>query len=363
MALPGATKQSIVTFSNLAIFGFVVAGTFCNWNQDALDTFVRLKLPQIWPCLLVYPTFLVLMPMLSTKARKEKPIEHASAPTISQAWHMAVVTATIDYVIVGSLLLGLDYICRLENGNICPFSAAGSFLFAAAIMPIKDEVQCRFLWRDFISPHKLNSWPYTFKISLEQTFTACFAFLGLLALNLSGLVSFENAADTVVLFSIYRDVGISLLVTDFVMQHAHVWMHEKAYVVHKMHHQGNRDLVSFHASIIDLFDLCLETGSGFFTVFLTKTVLGIDPRVHYLTHCTMFLLGFQHHSGNPYAPYFFFPPLDYLVRAPLCHNLHHAIKNRFHFFVPYAHLLSSQTRRRDIILYNKRMKTKFPACV
>ena len=230
-------------------------------------------------------------------------------------------------------------------------------------MPLKDEIQCRVLWRKFISPYKLNSWPYSWKASMDQVSSSVlFAFLSLLSLCFGGRINYEVLTAKVVIRA-WLEARATLAITDLMMHFVHRWMHEQAYFLHKKHHSGKADLMSSLSTSFDLFDLLAEFGAGLPVLLLSKKLLGLDPTIHLLSHHLILLFGFQHHSGNPYAVYLFNPVLDYLARSTLCHNLHHAIQNDYHLFVPYSHFFSPESRHNDIDKYNKHMKTVFPPTV
>ena len=90
MALSTQSKSLIVTFSNTVILALCVAGIAKNWSQSALELFLNSKLPQVWPFILVYPAFLVIMPLLPRPQKVE--IKTAAAPSTTQARFMAVAT-------------------------------------------------------------------------------------------------------------------------------------------------------------------------------------------------------------------------------------------------------------------------------
>jgi len=306
---------------------------------------------------LLYPAFLLIMPLLP---RPEKvAVRTAAAPSLAQARFMAIATVLMDYVTMGGLILFWDRVCRLDDGSLCPFTAVVSMAASLAVVPIKDEVQCRLLWRKFVSPHKLNSWPYTWKSSLAQLPTVSFLFLSFLSICLDGRVSFE-ALTTKVVIQGWLESRACLAIADFIMHFAHRWMHEKAYFLHKKHHEGKTDLTSFNSTSFDLLDLILEFGAALPIYLTCKDFLGLDPRIHFLAHSFGLATGIQHHSANPYAVYLFNPLLDYLSRPTLTHNLHHAIQNDYHLFVPWSHFVSPESRHNDIEKYNKQMKTHFP---
>lgn len=364
MALSAQAKESILGASNCAILALCAAGVFQHWSQDKFNVFLGTKLGKILPLILVYPAFLAAMPLLPRPKAAQVPAT-ASAPTIAQAKAMFFFTSLMDYLVVVFLFFVWDSACRLEDGSLCPFAASGTLFLGAATMSVKDEIQCRFLWRKYISPCKLISWPYTWSFSLEQVCVAApFAFMNLLALSLAGWVSFESfLLQPQVLLRVWAETRATLAATDLIMHFVHRWMHEKAYFLHKRHHRSKADAVSFLSPSFDLMDLVLEFGAGIPLLLMIKATLGLDPRMHLLTHNMLLLVGFQHHSGNPYAVYLFNPLLDYLARSALCHNLHHAIQKDHLLFVPYSHFFSSDTRQKDIAVYNKCMKTNFPTSI
>ena len=351
--------QAIVTSSNLVILALCVAGVAKDWSQSAFQLFLNSKLPQLWPFLFVYPAFLLVMPLLPRP--RKMATKPAAAPSTVQARLMAVATALIDYATVGGLLVFLDIVCRLEDGGLCPFTAACTFLGGGAVMIVKDEIQCRFLWRKFISPYKLNSWPYSWRSSLDQLcIPSAFGFFSVLIVCLSGQVSFDTVSLPRVWIQIWLEGIAASAIIDFILHFAHRWMHERAYFLHKKHHCGRANVVAYHNASIDLIDMVLEFGAGIPLLGLFKTWLGLDYRVHFLTYVFKLFMGFQLHSGNPFAGFFFNPILDYLARSTLCHNLHHAIQKDYNMFVPYSHFGSTKKRHKDIHKYNEVMKTNFP---
>ena len=363
------SKQFIVTSSNLAILALCVAGVAHNWSKKAFQLFLTTKLKKVWPCLLLTePALLLMVPLLpkpscvtSTKA------EGAAKPSLGEAKFMALATSLIDYLVVGGLLLFWDSVCRLDDGSLCPFTAAGTLLVSGAAMIVKDEIQCRFLWRKFISPYKVNSWPYSWERSFDILSTSSpFVFLSGLGLFLSGLVSFESIKNPKVLLQVLLEsMAVADGITDMFMVVGHKWLHEKMYFMHKKHHkESTRCLMASGTSTFDLLDMVIEFGGGVPCLIIMKKLLfGPTSKLHFLTHGLVMLKGNQAHSGNPYSPVFFVPVLDYLVRVSLCHNLHHVIQSSCYSSVPHLHLSNPDARKKDIDLYNKHLQTHFPRSV
>ena len=288
----------VLATSNTGILALCFVWLAHTWDQHAFQHFLDNKLGDVWPYLLTYPAFLTIMPLFSW-LHSTSGINEASTPSASQAWAMAVGTSLVDYFVVGNLFLFWNNICRLEDGTLCPFTAASSVVVALVIMPIKDDFQCRFLWRDFVSPYKLKSWPYCWKVSLEQLCTSVlFGVLSLINLTLSGWISFESIFSPMVVIQIWCETIIALLTIDVVMHFAHTWMHEKAYYLHKKHHRGNANITSFLFPQVDLLDIVFEFGAAIPALLALKRLLGFSPEVHLLTHHLLFLMGFQSSSSN-----------------------------------------------------------------
>ena len=69
-------------------------------------------------------------------------------------------------------------------------------------------------------------------------------------------------------------------------------MHEKAYFLHKKHHQGSANILASQTAMFDLFDMVLEFGAGIPLLGFLKKLLGLDYRVHFLTHILKIIMGF-----------------------------------------------------------------------
>ena len=354
------TKSSFaVALSNTALLALCFAGLLQAWDQQAFDQFLATQLSKVLPWSLVYPAFLITMPMFPRP--KKVDLKDAAKPSPMQARTMAVATAVMDYVVVSSLFVIWNYTCRLSNGSLCPFSAAATMAAVLAIMPVKDEIQCRVMWRKFVSPLKLNSWHYSWRYLFGQLQAILFGVMTILFFCLSGLMTFESMTNPKVLLQIWIEaVAAHFCFTDLVMHISHPWMHKKAYSLHKKHHKGKADLMCIHAIDFDLFDLLLEFGSGIFALILIKGLLGFGSNIHLLSHNLAMIMAYQIHSGNPYAVVFFNPVLDCLCRPNICHNLHHVVQKDHHVILPLGHFVSAANRRKDIRVYNKNMRTHVP---
>lgn len=352
-------KTFVVTFSNTALLALCFAGLVQAWDQQAFELFLATRLKQVLQLSLAYLAFLIIMPMFPRP--KKVVLNDATKPSLSQARTMAVVTAIMDYAVVGGLFIFWGSTCRLSNGGLCPFSAAATVVAALAVMPAKDEIQCRVMWRKFISPFKLNSWHYSWRYLFGQLHAILFGAMTLLTLCLSGLVTFESFTEPKVLLRIWAEAFASeFIFTDLVAHIAHKWLHKQAYFLHKKHHKGKADVMCLHAIDLDLFDVFVEFGSGIAVLILFKWLLGFSPRIHLLSHNLAMIMAYQIHSGNPYAAALFNPVLDCMCRPSVCHNLHHVLQKDYYGAFPFGHVVSGANRRKDTALYNKHMRTNFP---
>ena len=350
----------VVALSNTALLALCFVGLIQAWDQPTFDLFLATKLSKVLPWSLLYPVFFVFMPIVPRP--KKVAMEDATTPSPFQARTMAVVTAVMDYVLVGGLFILWNSTCRLADGGLCPFSAAATFAAAIAIMPVKDEIQCRVMWRKFISPLKLNSWHYSWKHLIGQLQTILFGGASLLICCFSGLVTFESITNPKVLLQIWVEAVVAqYFFTDLVLEFYHKWTHKKAYSLHKKHHKGiAANVMGLHAPDLDLLDFFLGFGSGMLVLIFFKGLLGFGPNIHLLSHHLNMVMGYHIHSGNPYATAFFNPVLDFLCRPTVRHNLHHVVQNDYYGFFPFGHFVSAANRRKDIALYNKHMRTNFP---
>lgn len=352
-------KSFVVLFSNTTLLALIFAGLVQAWDQQAFDLFLATKHSKVLPWPLLYLAFCALMSMLPRPTKVA--LKDAAKPSPFQARAMAVVTAVMDYAVVGGLFIFWNSTCRLSDGSLCPFSAVATNTIALTVMPVKDEVQCRVMWRRFVSPIKLNSWHYSWKYLFGQ-FQVIFGIgLSLLTLCLSGLVTFESITSPKVLLQVWVEAVASFFFfADLVLRVVHKWMHKRAYSLHKKHHKGKADVMCLHNLDFDLFDSFVEFGLGVVVVILFKHLLGFGANIHLLGFNLAAIMTYQVHSGNPYATALFNPVLDYLSRPTLCHNLHHAIQKTYHEILPFGHFVSAANRRKDIALYNKHMRTSFP---
>ena len=287
----------------------------------------------------------------------------ATKPSTQEARAMAVGTVLFDYILVGVLFVYWDHV--LSGRCICPVSAACAPFAMAFIFPLKDDIQARLIWTNFISRAKLNSWAYTWELSLQHLFCHMpYHFATFFSLTCAGFVEFPSIGNFAVMQRVWIETMLMLLMVDVFMSINHKWMHKKStYFLHKDHHKGLRNIsigFGLHMSLVDHF---FEVGIGIPMLLFCKAVLGHEKKIHFLSIMLWFISGFQIHSMNPYAPFSFNPVLDYFLRPTVTHNLHHALQVGYYSAVTKSHLFSLSGKRSDIDLYNKHMGTHFPCWV
>jgi len=91
-------------------------------------------------------------------------------------------------------------------------------------------------------------------------------------------------------------------------------------------------------------------------LILLKLLLNIPPTVSILSYLLLVASEGNAHSANPYSITYFFPPIDFLLKGNIAHNLHHAKpKTNFHL-VPWHHLWRGT--KEDVQEYNRIMHTR-----
>ena len=279
---------------------------------------------------------------------------------------MKIFTAVFDYLFVGGMFLFFSSTVFVANEPLCPFRATCAQFFLTAGMLAKEEIQCRILWKKHISPRKIDSWPYRLEPMAKWFCSTAWAFtvFNLFTLLTSGHVDVAFQSGIVgVLFTssrIWIETMAIVLAVELPMHFGHRWMHEKAYFLHKKHHEQKQNLTMDGTTHFDNVDLVIEFFAGVPLVIVLKWLLGLAPTVHFFSYTLFLVLGMQIHSGNPYATYFFNPFLDNCMRPTLCHNLHHTVQMGYYTQIPFNHLFNKKASASDVVLYNKYMKTNFP---
>ena len=349
-----------------------------NWDQAMFDDFVEDR-SHLLLSTAVCLSFHCIMPLLpEPQKKKEKQFgakdeeeEEAKAPTVGQAWAMLAFTWTVDYLILGALFLFWNATIPLDDGGgevdgalLCPFAAATTFHTLNWTLCLKDDLECRWLFRDYIGRAKLNSWHHRWSNSWHYVSRIhAYNTVAILAFSLLGMFDFQNILSSpYVIARIWLEAFVEARLIDMIgMYIFHKWMHtSNAYFLHKKHHLPKRDCTIVDAFSFDLLDLIFEFGGGVPMTCVLKYALGMNPQVHFLSLSMAFYSGINAHAGNPYTAYYFNPIMDYMSRSTICHNLHHAVQLDYYLGAPLMHFFSSAARHKDIIRYNKEMKTSFP---
>ena len=368
MLLKMVHKQTLLNMSNVAVLGAVALAAMATWSHTAFKQFVASNNCLLWLGLLLSEHFFrFLMIVVGAKTeKKEKKINFAGT-SLSEARSMRLVTAACDYLFVGGMFLFFSSSVFVANGPLCPFRGTCAQLFLVTGLLMKEEFQCRVLWKKHVSPKKINYWPYTMESAVKHLYCSpswIFYCLSHFALLSGGKVDVAFQSGVVGLLltwsRIWLETMCTVLVLELFAHFGHRWMHEKAYFLHKKHHGQKHNLTVEGTLHFDHFDVVIEFFAGAPLVIVLKWLLGLSPTVHFFSHALFLVLGMHTHSGNPYTTYFFNPILDLCMRPVLCHNLHHTVQVGYYTQIPFSHLFNKKSRANDIDLYNKHMKTHFP---
>ena len=338
-----------------------VAAAATKWNFSMFDNFVQGErlLLKCSP-LLVNILFYLISPLFP----KPRPVESPAAkPSTQEAVAMAIGTALLDYTLVGCLFVFWDTL--LSGSTICPIAAACVAFAIPFVLPLKDEIQARILWPKFIARAKLNSSAYSWKLSVEHLFLQLPYYLSaFFSLVSFGFVEFQSIrSHPSVLLRVWAETMGAILLGDAFMCVVHRWMHTKrGYFLHKFHHNGKKNLSIGWGLYMGIVDGFCEIEIGLLMLLCCKAIAGCNTKIHFLTVMLRIIAGFQDHSMNPYAPFFFHPLLDYLLRPVVTHNLHHVVQHNYYTLIRWTNF-SPGKRKKEIDLYNKHMKTHFPSNV
>ena len=349
------SKVAVVFASDVAVILLCLVPALTCWKSHDLAFFMGQRQHQA-PLLVFILCLATLFVRLSIGTpRKCSNWKPALAPTVSEARHMKVCTALTDYFLVAALFWFWSA-THTTKEELCPFAVAFSFFASVIVFPLKDDIQCRFIWREFICQRKLQ-WK---KFSLNFVLFGACALLGLVC---SGFSDFEKISSPSVLARIWCEAILATVLCDATgMGFLHRWVHKcpNLYFLHKKHHDAVHDTSVMLAYNFDIADLAVEFGSGIPLLIALKHLAGFQPKIHVLSFHFISILAVQGHAMNPYAVAWFNPILDHFARCTVAHNLHHVVKKGYYTNFPYHHFLTPSLRKRDIRLYNEHMKTGFP---
>lgn len=140
----------------------------------------------------------------------------------------------------------------------------------------------------------------------------------------------------------------------------HKWMHEIPwlYKYHKEHHTVGKNAQSLMALHIDFLDLIAENMIAIIAYQGCQYAFGFPVRMHLGAFLLSSLLDVNIHSVNPYSMVFYCPPLDYIFRCNIAHQIHHAVQTENYTFIPYHHVFPGAVSK-ELAKYNKIMETDF----
>jgi len=129
-------------------------------------------------------------------------------------------------------------------------------------------------------------------------------------------------------------------------------------LLHKTHHEVGSDAQALHAFHIDAADLVVENVGAPLLLLAGQRLLGRLPLLHWLTALLLTMHDGALHSVNPFSAMYFNPLLDWLLKANVNHQLHHALNAGHLLFVPWSHVFR-KGRQTDCRRYNQVFKTTF----
>ena len=152
--------------------------------------------------------------------------------------------------------------------------------------------------------------------------------------------------------------AIALLKDNTSMRFLHPLMHTSWSHIHMEHHMAKKELrvlTTFHG---DWIDLLLETAGGPIFYLLFAYMVGLNVSVHLISWFGIVWMDINSHSVNPHTVVFWFPPLDYALKATIAHSLHHIYphSDKYMMFIPFRHL-DRQLLDQDIQSYNNELGT------
>ena len=111
------------------------------------------------------------------------------------------------------------------------------------------------------------------------------------------------------------------------------------------------------AAAVDPMDLFFQNTIGpFLFILLKRIIFGEWGQISLVGFLYSVSSEGTNHSLNPYSASYYFPPLDFLLKANIAHNLHHARTNSNFLSHPWHHLWEGY--QKDVDRYNQIMKTQ-----
>jgi len=271
-------------------------------------------------------------------------------------------TAVVDYSIFGGCL----FLFQTLQGDV-PLSAVQYVLYLTTLLNVIHARDYLYL---YILPHSVTAavkrdycitWWDLYFVGKQYVL-----FLGLTgALTAAGFFHLDPINHGNSAFSIFlQGYAIAMLKDNTGMRFLHPLMHDplnhgKWWKIHAEHHSVHKDLrviTTFHG---DWSDLILETVGGpvLYLAFLGLT--GQKMSMHLFAWFGVVWMDINSHSINPYTVLFWNPMLDYVFKANITHNLHHAFNNdpEYTMFLPLRHV-STKRRQADLERYNQLMDTQ-----
>ena len=275
-----------------------------------------------------------------------------------------VATNALDYAFIASVYCVCYAMC---SESLTPWKVVGLVAYTQFVANIHEHV-CIYLFSEQLAKVKIDSYKKNILnrkrehiCNILETQVPTLALLYFI--SAFGFFNCHFDGDSIIstILSASGDFWVMDQLNDSASNcFIHPWMHKKENykMMHKRHHQGNRNLNLFHSYVFDLHDLFLEFFPGILLTLLAKKLLFGVASVHILAVARHTWSAIMLHSVNPLSVCSWNPLFEFFFKTNVAHNLHHSLPNDHDYMSSTAyHHLDSQKRKRDTERYNNIMKT------
>jgi len=152
--------------------------------------------------------------------------------------------------------------------------------------------------------------------------------------------------------------AIWILKDIFSMSIIHRLMHTpRFWWIHKHHHTYTKEMSYYLGATFDVADVLLENAAGLVVWIPMKYFLYGDYTLHLAPYFLVVWFDITCHSSNPFSANLLNPVLDWIFRANVNHNLHHAVINGHYTLFPAHHIVPSM-RHADLAAFDKHFGTE-----
>ena len=273
-----------------------------------------------------------------------------------------IFTAIFDYIwMIGSLYIYNIWI----NNNLTPFKASTMvFIFIGEF--IRELLQMHIFFYNQISNEARSYVPDKALIISIIRLKISFG----LAAAISSYYGYFiwNELSVYSAIQMYLEFMIMILIKDIQLDIFHSGMHNGTIfgnkfnkwlsTTHKFHHTTKYKLNSISAFYTTMEDAVMENLAAPFVILGFKLILGYSSNIHIGAFMLYIVYDVHGHSANPYTVVFFNPIMDYYMKANIAHHNHHTNPNINHRVIPWRHIWSKDSIKKDIKIYNENRTKK-----